>query len=127
MEVLLLMLERPHRLITRAEIAQRVWGDDVFVDVDTGVNTLIGKVRQALRDSSDTPRFIETVARKGYRFVASMQAPEVPTPLPTPEGPTALAMPAPASRSPEASLRTIALPAGAALSPGTPAACPAGS
>ena len=64
-----------------------MWGDGVFVDVDTGVNTLVWKVRQAPRDSSDAPRFIETVARKGYRFIAALDAPveEAATPPPVAE------------------------------------------
>ena len=70
MEVLLLLVERGGRLVSRQDIVDRLWGSEVFVDVDTGVNTAIRKIRAALRDPAETPRFIETVAGKGYRFVA---------------------------------------------------------
>src|SRR4029450_2979677 len=51
----------------------RLWGKDVFVDVDTGVNTAISKIRQALRDSPEAPAFVETVPGKGYRFIATVE------------------------------------------------------
>ena len=70
MDLLILMLARPGVLITRAEIVRALWGDDVFIEVDTAVNTVVRKVRQALRDSPDAPTFIETVPGKGYRFIA---------------------------------------------------------
>jgi TolB-like protein len=72
MDLLIYLAERPRQLISRADIVERLWGADVFVDVDTGVNTAISKVRQALRDSADAPAFVETVAGKGYRFVAEV-------------------------------------------------------
>src|SRR5687767_5206666 len=78
MELLILLVERRGQLVTRGEIVERLWGPDVFVDVETGVNTAISKVRQALRDSADAPRFLETVAGKGYRFVAVVDV--VPAP-----------------------------------------------
>jgi TolB-like protein/Flp pilus assembly protein TadD len=58
--------------VTRAEIVDRLWGKDVFVDVDTGVHTAIRKIRRALRDSAQSPAFIATVPAKGYRFVAAV-------------------------------------------------------
>jgi predicted ATPase/DNA-binding winged helix-turn-helix (wHTH) protein len=70
MEVLLLLAERGHQLVSRDEIAGRLWGKDVFVDVDAGIHTAILKVRQALGDTGRKPPFVETVAGKGYRFVA---------------------------------------------------------
>lgn len=73
MEVLLLLVERGGRLVSRQDIVDRLWGSEVFVDVDTGVNTAIRKIRAALRDPAETPRFIETVAGKGYRFVAPVE------------------------------------------------------
>jgi TolB-like protein/DNA-binding winged helix-turn-helix (wHTH) protein/Flp pilus assembly protein TadD len=73
MELLLLLVERRGQLVTRADIVARLWGPDVFVDVETGVNTAISKVRQALRDAPETPRFLETVAGKGYRFIAPVE------------------------------------------------------
>ena len=70
MDLLILLVERHGQLVTRADIVARLWGPDVFVDVEMGVNTAISKVRQALRDSPDAPRFLETVSGKGYRFIA---------------------------------------------------------
>ena len=81
MDVLLLLIERRGQLVSRAEIIDRLWGKDVFVDVDTGVNTAISKIRQALRDSADAPLFVETVAGRGYRFVAAIEDAR-PAPLP---------------------------------------------
>ena len=70
MELLILLLERPGELVSREEIAERLWGKDVFLDVDHGINTAIRKVRAALRDDPEKPRFVETVVGKGYRFAA---------------------------------------------------------
>ena len=74
MDLLILLVERRGELVTRQEIIERLWGRDVFVDVDTGVTTVVWKVRAALRDSADSPRYIETVPAKGYRFAASVEA-----------------------------------------------------
>ena len=57
-------------MVSREEIAERLWGKDVFLDVDHGINTAICKVRLALRDDPDNPHFLETVVGKGYRFAA---------------------------------------------------------
>jgi TolB-like protein/DNA-binding winged helix-turn-helix (wHTH) protein/Tfp pilus assembly protein PilF len=73
MEVLLLLVERGGQLVSRQDIVDRLWGAEVFVDVDTGVNTAIRKIRAALRDPAETPRFIETVPGKGYRFAAPLE------------------------------------------------------
>jgi TolB-like protein/DNA-binding winged helix-turn-helix (wHTH) protein len=73
MDLLLLLVERRGQLVLRSEIVDRLWGEDVFVDVETGVHTAIRKVRQALRDSPDAPTFVETVSGKGYRFIATVE------------------------------------------------------
>jgi TolB-like protein/DNA-binding winged helix-turn-helix (wHTH) protein/Flp pilus assembly protein TadD len=73
MDLLVMLVERRGELVTRAEIVDRLWGKDVFVDVETGVHTAIRKIRQALRDSADAPSFIVTVPGKGYRFVAAVE------------------------------------------------------
>jgi TolB-like protein/DNA-binding winged helix-turn-helix (wHTH) protein/Tfp pilus assembly protein PilF len=70
MELLILLLERHGELVSRDEIAQRLWGKDVFLDVEHGINVAIRKVRTALRDDPEKPRFVETVVGKGYRFAA---------------------------------------------------------
>lgn len=69
MELLILLVERRGRLVTRGEILERLWGNDVFVDADAAINTAVRKVRRALGDDPDTPEFLETVVGKGYRFV----------------------------------------------------------
>ena len=73
MDLLILLVTRRGELVTRDEIVARLWGDGIFVDVETGVNTAVRKIRQALNDSPDDPAFIETVMGKGYRFVASVE------------------------------------------------------
>jgi DNA-binding winged helix-turn-helix (wHTH) protein len=68
--VLAVLLERPGEVITREELQARLWRADTFVGFDEGINTAIRKLRVAFGDSADNPRFIETVPRRGYRFVA---------------------------------------------------------
>ncbi len=72
-QVLVVMLERPGEVISREELRQRLWPSDTFVDFDHSLNTAINKLREALRDSAANPRFIETKARRGYRFIAPVQ------------------------------------------------------
>lgn len=73
MDLLILLVRRRGQLVSRGEIVDRLWGKDVFVDVETGVHTAIRKIRQALRDSADAPRFVETLQGRGYRFIADVQ------------------------------------------------------
>src|SRR5688572_4488167 len=75
-QVLVLLLKRPRELVTREELRTALWPDASFGEFDQGLNTAVKKVRQALGDSADNPRFIETVPRKGYRFIAPVEAPE---------------------------------------------------
>jgi TolB-like protein/DNA-binding winged helix-turn-helix (wHTH) protein len=70
MELLILLVSKNGQLVTRAEIAQRLWPDGVFVDTEHGINSFIRKIRLVLRDDSDQPRFVQTVTGKGYRFIA---------------------------------------------------------
>jgi TolB-like protein/DNA-binding winged helix-turn-helix (wHTH) protein len=74
MELLILLSSREGDLVTRAEIAERLWGSEVFVDTEHGINTAIHKIRQTLRDDPDQPRFVQTVMGKGYRFVGPVVA-----------------------------------------------------
>src|SRR2546427_3176309 len=74
MDVLIMLVERRGLLVSREGIVDRLWGKDVFVDVETGVHTAIRKIRQALRDSREEPVFVETVTGKGYRFIAAVEA-----------------------------------------------------
>jgi DNA-binding winged helix-turn-helix (wHTH) protein/tetratricopeptide (TPR) repeat protein len=69
-QILALLLEHPGELVTREEIQQRLWSGDTFVEFDAGLNTAMRKLRAALSDSADNPTFIETVPRRGYRFLA---------------------------------------------------------
>jgi len=72
-QVLAILLERPGTIVTREELQKRLW-PDTFVDVDHNLNTAINKIREALGDSSDNPRFVETLPRRGYRFIAPVDS-----------------------------------------------------
>src|SRR5882762_10445703 len=74
MDLLILLVERHRQLVRRADIVERLWDPGVFVDVEMGVNTAISKLRQVLRDSRESPAFIETISGKGYRFIAPVNA-----------------------------------------------------
>jgi DNA-binding winged helix-turn-helix (wHTH) protein len=70
MELLILLAESNGQLVTRDQIIERIWGKGVFVDTEHGINTAIRKIRQALGDDPEQPRFVQTVTGKGYRFIA---------------------------------------------------------
>jgi eukaryotic-like serine/threonine-protein kinase len=70
LQILALLLERPGQIVTREEIRQKLWSRDTFVEFDDALNTAVRKLRAALNDSADNPRFLETVPRRGYRFIA---------------------------------------------------------
>ena len=72
-QVLLLLLEKPGEVVTREELQRRIWPADTFVDFDHGIANVIKRLRDALNDSPDNPRYIETLHRKGYRFIAPVQ------------------------------------------------------
>ena len=74
MELLMLLVARRGELVTREEIVDRLWGREVFIDVDASVNTVVRKVRRALRDSAGRSRFVQTVPGRGYRFIAEVDA-----------------------------------------------------
>ena len=73
-QVLALLLARAGEVVTREELQQKLWPSDTFVDFDHSLNTAINKVREALGDSASSPRYVETLARRGYRFIAPVQA-----------------------------------------------------
>ena len=84
-QVLALLLQHPGEIVSREELQRALWPADTFVEFEHGVNTAIKKLRQALGDSADNPRFIETLPRKGYRFIAAVGGPEIAaTPAMTP-------------------------------------------
>ena len=72
-QVLTILLEQPGAIVTREELQKRLW-PDTFVDVDHNLNTAINKIREVLGDSADSPRFVETLPRRGYRFVAQVES-----------------------------------------------------
>src|ERR1700724_1105938 len=72
--VLSLLVERGGEVVTREELRQNLWPADTFVDFDHGLNSAVARLRDALRDSADRPRFIETVAKRGYRFISQVDA-----------------------------------------------------
>lgn len=72
-QVLALLLERAGDVVTREELREKLWASDTFVDFDHSLNTAINKVREALGDSASSPRYVETLARRGYRFIAPVQ------------------------------------------------------
>jgi cholera toxin transcriptional activator len=73
-QVLVALLERPKEVVTREELRQRLWPEDTFVDFDHGLNTAMVKLRDVLGDSASKPKFIETIAKRGYRFLGSAEA-----------------------------------------------------
>jgi len=75
LQLLIFLVENQGKLVTREEIAGALWSKDVFVDVDQGINTAIRKVRRALSDDVDQPRYLQTVVGRGYRFVAPIAEP----------------------------------------------------
>src|SRR5450759_355739 len=72
-QVLCMLLERPGELLTREEISRELWPDGTFVDYEHGVNSAVNRIREALGDTASNPRFVETLARRGYRFVAPVE------------------------------------------------------
>ena len=69
-QVLAMLLERPGEVVAREDLQKRLWPADTFVDFDHSLNTAINKIREALGDSAENPRFVETLPRRGYRFIA---------------------------------------------------------
>jgi cholera toxin transcriptional activator len=73
-QLLALLLERPGQIITRDEVRAKLWPADTFVDFDHSLNTAVAKLRDAMGDSATSPRYVETIARRGYRFVAPVES-----------------------------------------------------
>src|SRR5262245_58972537 len=71
--LLLTLLENPQRIVTRDQLRQRMWESDIFVDYEQGINVAIKKLRDALGDSKEDPRFIETIAKRGYRLLVPVE------------------------------------------------------
>jgi Tol biopolymer transport system component/DNA-binding winged helix-turn-helix (wHTH) protein len=83
-QLLALLVRRAGRVVTREEIQQALWSDETFVDFDQGINFCIKRIREALGDDAETPRFVETVPRRGYRFIASVDSGPHPRTQPMP-------------------------------------------
>jgi DNA-binding winged helix-turn-helix (wHTH) protein/Tol biopolymer transport system component len=83
--VLMALLERPGQLVTREQLIKKLWSADTFVDFEHSLNKAVKRLREALRDSAEEPRFIETLPRRGYRFIApvSVEVPRQPEPIST--------------------------------------------
>src|SRR5260370_28045741 len=78
-KVLVLLASRPGQLVTREELRENIWGSETFVDFEHGLNLCIREVRAALDDDADTPRYVETLPKRGYRFIASVVIPRATT------------------------------------------------
>ncbi len=77
-QILAILLEHPGLVVTREQLQKRLWSEDTFVDFEHGLNTAINKLRDALSDEADNPRFIETLPKRGYRFIAPVSATAAP-------------------------------------------------
>ena len=77
-QILVILLEHPGLVVTREQLQKRLWPEDTFVDFEHGLNTAINKLRDALSDEADNPRFIETLPKRGYRFIAPVSASAAP-------------------------------------------------
>lgn len=82
LQVLILLLQRAGDVVTREDLRQKLWPSDTFVDFDHSLNTAVNKLRDTLGDSASSPRFIETLARRGYRFIAPVKIEESPSTQP---------------------------------------------
>ncbi|MGA9307241.1 MAG: winged helix-turn-helix domain-containing protein [Candidatus Sulfotelmatobacter sp.] len=96
-QVLSLLLEHPGDLVTREELRQKLWPGDTFVDFDTGLNSAVKKLRDALCDSAEEPRYIETLPRRGYRFIARVENGDLTAPVAVHEKLAVVSLPTPLS------------------------------
>jgi len=80
LQMLQILLEQPGKMVAREELQKRIWSSDTFVDFDHGINNAIKRLREALADTAETPRYIETLPRRGYRFIKSVNAVAQPGP-----------------------------------------------
>jgi len=108
-QVLLMLLERPGQLLTREEISRELWPDGTFVDYERGVNSAVNRIREALGDTAANPRFVETLARRGYRFVAPVETIGADLPLPDAQS-SGLAEQSAIPHRPETRLRILSTP-----------------
>ena len=76
--ILQVLLENAGEVVTRDELQKKIWPADTFVDFDHGLHAAVNRLRAALNDSADRPRYVETVARRGYRFIGKIENPQPP-------------------------------------------------
>jgi eukaryotic-like serine/threonine-protein kinase len=100
-QVLAVLLEHAGDVVTREELRQKLWPADTFVDFDTGLNSAIKKLRDVLADSAEEPRYIETLPRRGYRFIAQVENGNLPGPVPIEKRPETVAPVEPRSAPPK--------------------------
>src|SRR6202140_316358 len=81
MELLIFLLERRERMVSRDDIVKKLWRSDLFIDTEKNVNNIVRKLRTALGDNADRPRFLETVVGKGYRFVGPVRVIDAKYPI----------------------------------------------
>src|SRR5690242_16465119 len=79
-EILAILLRKPGELVTREEFRTLLWPSDTFVDFDHGLNAAVNKLREALTDSAEAPKYVETLPRRGYRFIGSVERPAARAP-----------------------------------------------
>ena len=100
-QVLIMLVERQGEVVTREEISRELWPEGTFVDYEHGVNSAVNRVREALGDKAGSPRFVETLARRGYRFVAPVERIDMPVAAPAQfQSPSSLTTPASKEHSP---------------------------
>src|SRR3989442_15329983 len=73
LQMLQILLEQPGKVVAREELQKRIWSSDTFVDFDHGINNAIKRLREALADTAETPRYVETLPRRGYRFIGKIE------------------------------------------------------
>src|SRR5438552_2319750 len=73
LQILRILLEEPGQVVTREELRKRIWPSDTFVDFDHGINNAIKRLREPLGDTAETPRYVETLPRRGYRFIGKIE------------------------------------------------------
>jgi cholera toxin transcriptional activator len=117
-QVLVALLERPKEVVTRDELRQRLWPEDTFVDFDHGLNTAMVKLRDVLGDSASSPRYIETIAKRGYRFLGSPET--VPDQSPATAPQPATESQAPQAKAPASPANAPSVAAGPAVESGLP-------
>jgi cholera toxin transcriptional activator len=108
-QVLAILLERPGEVVTREDLRMRLWNAETFVDFDHSLNTAINKLRDALDDSAANPRFVETLAKRGYRFIAPVRRDELhaATSHPTPASEISPSVVSPSNASPAIATATV--------------------